>query len=336
MNRLLATLAIALVTCVAASSWLWRELRAERDRADASQARVLELERMQAASMLEIPPVAPADSSSAPASAAVPVRKQETGVEPAPSDAGQKQSTPPDYFGYEARMLRNPKYREARRAHRQMQLASGHLDLAESLQISQEQADRLLDLLVDQELRFADDPRRNPINEEEVQERQLRVRESQRANDAELTALLGESKLAQWKEYQASLQTRHQVQQLRTTLAAGPEPLRGDQIQPLVDAMYAEQKRVKEELAAYTATLAWSGGMDGQSHSRRNERHAQLAAAASERIQTAAESILTQQQLETLDGVLQRQLDMENAKYEVMRAVDGMQRRGKLGIAKSN
>jgi hypothetical protein len=217
-----------------------------------------------------------------------------------------------------------------------LELASGHIDLAESLQISQEQADKLIELLVDQELRYADNPKRNPANEEELRERHLRVAESQRANDAELAALLGKQKLAQWKEYQASLQTRHQVERLRTTLSAGPEPLREDQIQPLVAAMYAEQELVKEELSDYTATLTWSGGMEGKSHSRRNERHAQLAAAANDRIRTAAASILSQQQLETLDEMLQRQLDMQNAEYEMMRAVDGMQARGKLGMAKSN
>jgi len=34
--------------------------------------------------------------------------------------------------------------------------------------------------------------------------------------------------------------------------------------------------------------------------------------------------------------MLRRQLDMQNAEYEIMRAVDGMQTRGKLGMAKSN
>jgi len=201
MNRLLAILAIALVTYVAASSWLWRDLHAERDRVDALQARILELERMLAAPILEYRPVAPADSSSAPASAAVPVREPEKGVEVASSKAGQKRFAPMDQFEFEARMLRNPEYREAWRTHRRMELASGHIDLAESLQISQEQADKLIDLLVNQELRYEANPMPNPANEEEVRERQLRASESQRANDAELAALLGKQKLAQWKEY---------------------------------------------------------------------------------------------------------------------------------------
>jgi len=331
MYRPAAVLAILLFACVAASSWLWRELRAERDRADALQTRVMELERTHAAATDAGRPVAPAEASPAPASVAVPVPDPEKVAATAPSKAGDKGSTPIDYQEYGARMLRNPEYREAWRVHRRMRLASGHIDLAESLQITQQQAAKLFELLVDQEMRYAARPMHAG-----AEEAQIRAMESQRANDAEIAALLGEAKLAQWKEYQASLQTRHQVQQLRATLAAGPEPLREDQIQPLVDAMYAEQKLVKDELAAYTATLKWSGGIEGQSHSRRNERNAQLSAAANERMHTAAESILTQPQLETLDEMLQRQLDLQNAEYGIMRAVDGMQRRGKLGMAKSN
>ncbi len=333
MNRPTSILVLAMVVCVAASYGLWLELRAERSRSHDMRAHMLELERMQAAATPGGSAAAPADLPPDAATAAAPVPKDKP---IAPLEPASSKPSSSAYFEYEARLLLNPQYREARRAHRRLELAAGHIDLAESLQITQERADRLIDLLVDQELSYASSPLRHADNEEEARQRQLWLAERQREDDAAVAALLGEGKLAKWKEYQASLPTRHQVQQLRTTLSAGPEPLREDQIQPLVEAMYAEQKRVKEELSDYTGTLKWSGGMEGKSHSRRNERHAQLAAAANERIRDAAASILSPPQLETLDEMLQRQLEMQNAQNEMMRAVDGMHARGKLDVAKAD
>ena len=197
-------------------------------------------------------------------------------------------------------------------------------------------ADQLIDLLVDRELRYLDKPHPNPPNEQELRVRQLDREEAERAEDAELAALLGEAKVAKWKEYQASLPIRHRVYQLRATLSASAEPLREDQIERLISAIYAEQKQLKEEIADYTATLTFSGGMEGQSHSRRNERYSERAAVANERIRARAASILSQPQLASLDDMLQRQLEMQDAQFRMQRAQSEMSARGKLGVLKSN
>ena len=153
-------------------------------------------------------------------------------------------------FGdYERRLLRDPQYREARRAQRQLELASGHLDVAEVLQISQETANQLLALLVDREIDYLSSPHPNPTNAEEWRIRRREVEEGNRAEDAAVAALLGESKLPKWKEYQATLQTRHQVYQFRGALAGSAEPLREDQMEPLISSIYTERKRLADEMA---------------------------------------------------------------------------------------
>jgi hypothetical protein len=326
MNRLPAVLAIALVACVASSSWLWRELRAERERAEVLQTRVLELESMPAQAIPAERPVAPAASPPDAAPAALSVREPKSVVEVAAADASHEHPARVDYRDREARMLRDPQYREARRALNRAGMASTYIDLPASLGISQDEADKLIDLLTEQDLRRWEESVRDPESEEELRKRALQIDEMQRANDAEVAGLLGKAKLAQWKEYQASLGARHQVLQLRTTLSAGPAPLREDQVEPLIAAMYAEQKQVAEALEEYTATLTWSAGQQPVSQSLSNERRVQLSAAANERIHMAAASILSQPQLESLDEMLQRQLDMEKAEYDMMRASEGAAR----------
>ena len=236
----------------------------------------------------------------------------------------------------EARMLRDPQYRKARRAFDRVQLASGYIDLAASLGLSQDQADKLLDLLAEQDLRQSEVTMWDPEREEEPRKLQAQLEEMQRANDAERAALLGPQKFTQWKEYEASLGVRHQVLHLRTTLSAGPEPLREDQIEPLIAAMYAEQKQVDEALQDLTATLTPSDGRQAGWQSLFNERREQLSAAAHERIHTAAASILSQPQLEARDQMLQRQLDMDKAQYDMMRASEAMETPGKPPATKAD
>ncbi len=336
MNRLTTVLALALVACVAGSFWLWRELRIERERAYALEGRVLALENPPSVEIPTERPVAPVDSPPGAAPADVPVPEPKSVVEVAAADASHEHPARVDFRDREARMLRDPQYREARRAFGRVQIASGYIDLAASLGISQDEADKLLDLLAEQELRHWETFMRDPENEGELRKHSLQLEEMQRANDAERADLLGTQKVAQWKEYEASLGARHQVLQLRTTLSAGPEPLRDDQVEPLIAAMYAEQKQVNEALEEYTATLTWSGGQQVESQSLSNERHVQLSAAANERIHAAAASILSQPQLERLDEMLQRQLDMEKAQYDMMRVSEKMQTRGEPAAAKAD
>jgi len=329
MHKQSTILAVALVATIATSFWLWRLLGTERERADVLRARVVQFERMQAASTPERP------AGSAASSAPVMEETGNAGAAARPENDEQR-SMADDWTEYERRLLQNPKYREAWRAKRRLELVSGHVDLAAVLQISQESADQLIDFLVDRELRYLDKPHPNPANEEELLVRQLEIKKAELARDTELAALLGEAKLADWKEYQASLPTRHQVLQLRTVLSTSAEPLREDQMEPLISAIYTERKQLKAEMADYTATLAWTDGMEEQSHLRRNERHAELAIAAKERIHAAAASILSQQQLASLDGMLKRELYMQDAHFRMQRAMSGMSARGKLNEYKSN
>lgn len=329
MHKQSTILAVAFVASIATSFWLWRLLGAERERADDLQARVVRFESLRAASTPERP-AGPAISSTP-----LPAGTGDTKVAAKPEHDEQRLMAD-DWTEYERRLLQNPKYREAWRAKRRLELASGHGDLAAVLQISQESADQLMDLLVDRELRYLDKPHPNPANEEELVVRKLEIKEAELALDTELVALLGEAKLANWKEYQASLPTRHQVLQLRAALSTSAEPLREDQMEPLISVMYTEQKQLKAELADFTATLAWTDGMEEQSHLRRNERHAELAIAANKRIHAAAASILSKQQLARLDGMQKREFDMQDTHFRMQRAMSDMSARGKLNVSESN
>jgi hypothetical protein len=117
---------------------------------------------------------------------------------------------------------------------------------------------------------------------------------------------------------------------------AGLKPLRQDQVQPLVAAMYAEQKQVEQDLADCTATLRSSGGEEGLSRPLHNERHAQPWPPPTSALTPRLHRFLAQRQLESPDEMLRQELDMAQAHTDMMRARDGMEVREKPGVAKAN
>jgi len=309
MRKSTAILLFLVLALAATSIGLWRALAKERAVADSLQTQVVQRDLVPTV-------VAPGPSDIAPPEAQI-VEKP-NGDEP---PLGME-----DYGEFERRLLRDASYREARRRFRQLELTYGHLDLAKVMQISQETADRLIALLVERELRYAEKAHPNPRNEEEARIRRMKIEQSEQEEDAELAALLGQAKLAKWKEYQASLPARHQLRQLGAKLFAIGEPMREDQIEPLIAVIYAEQKRLKQELSEYTASLVWSGGMESKSLAYRNARQLELAEAANKRIHEKASSILSPPQLTILDDSLRRQFELEQAEYQMYRVQDDVSR----------
>jgi hypothetical protein len=300
-----AFLALLVVALGVASAWLWLALQSEQARVEILEAGV----KTSDATLPGLDPERPIEH---------PVDRG--GVKVA---AGDPAKLPPeDYSAFERRLLKDPSYLEARRRFRQLELAAGHIDLARELGIPESVAQRLIALLVDQELQYLSEPHPNPRNEAERQARQLEISEAEYKADREIAAIIGESKLQAWKDYQASLSVRHQVYRLGATLFAASAPLRQDQVEPLVDAIYAERERAAQELKEYTASLAWSGGMEGKSHTYRNQRRVELRNAADERIHEAAGKILSAKQLQVLDEMLRRERELEEAEFLQYRVTD--------------
>jgi hypothetical protein len=208
----------------------------------------------------------------------------------------------------EQRMLQHPEYRDLLRARQRLALSYSHPDLPELLQISEEQADQLLDLLAEQQVReqAASTPTWPRHGDAAAMQAFVeRTQERQRANEAELAALLGASKFQEWKEYEQSGMARILVQQLQQMLPDDAR-LRSDQLRPLVSAIAREQRQLFEDRAL---SLAPGQVPDEDWQKRVQERQLERMAAANQRILDASASILTPRQLERFGSLLQQQLD---------------------------
>lgn len=306
MPRSTAILLLATAMLAGTTLWSWRALMAERARADALQAQLDE----------QATPVAAA-AAALPAGAEVPAYPAGGGIE----TEAEPKSKNPEIFGDQRRLLGNETYREATRRLRSLRLRRGYVDLAKVLGISQQTADRLLEMLLEKELENLERPQFNPRNEKEARIRQLEIQQARLERNAEVAAVIGAANLPKWEQYEASLPIRHEVREMAGNVFGPVDPLRDDQGEALIRVMHAERQRVRQELSEFTESLTWTDGLETQSHIYRGERYGELTDAANERIHESASAFLSAGQLAALDERLRRERELQEAEFQEVRAM---------------
>jgi len=344
MNRLIVALvivlAVATVTFASAAVHLWQEEREGRTHTAALAARVLELEQQLSSARTIAAPKPEAEGAAAPISGTAPnppplapERPALARTLPAPAarnEAGFARAA--TAFRRPDALMKDPEYRAAMRAQQKMMLSVRYSDLSEALQLQPEEASKLLDLLAEQQAAMMNRP---PLfasgatpDPAAVDEWRQRMEQQRIDNEAQIANLLGEGKMQEWKEYQGSEGARMQVAQLRQVLANSAEPLRQDQVQPLVKAVAAEQKRTME--ATQRMTPASARQMTRADQLALMEKSFEQTAQTHQRLHDTAAGHLSSQQLEQFDQMLKQQADMQRISLRMMRASAEAEARGEV------
>jgi hypothetical protein len=337
MSKPVIGLVVATLMCGTASAYLWKELRTARTEAQTLQTRIAELERVQVAPPLthsesprnELPEPEPASEPGAaikpPATQASP--PQAAVFAAAPTIATNALARPPgrtdpemrrrmqENFERQQAMLKDPEYRELMRAQQKMGMRRMYADMEMMMGLSKEEADRVRDVLAEQQLRsmeqrpFMAPFDGSPPDQAAIREQQRVFEELKRKNDAELQAALG-PKYSDWQAYQNSMWSRSQVMHLREALVGSAEPLREDQLKPLVQALSREQ----QQLQTNTVRAQHPAGLAGpEAQLRMQEEWLERTAQSHERIRNAVSSLLTPTQMQQL----QEQQDQERKMHEL-------------------
>lgn len=311
MRKLDVALTLAFLGSAAMSAWLWSELRAERAHSAELSARI----DTQASA-----PIAPVESIAAPpAPTPAPASVQTVmAVESATAQSSRiVQVTPNDWEAQQRRMMQDPRYREAWRAQQRLAYARRRDNVIRLLGFTPEQADAIVDLEIDQQLRMYDRQLSNPQTPEDTQRFMAREEQDKRDDEARLLEMLGPEKSARFQQYMETRMSRMQVDQLRTQLA-GADALREDQAEPLITALHGEYARMQEDVRAYREQLS---PQDATPDSRQkfNERELEFQKATYERMLSAAGPILSSTQLEKLDAMLKRDLERYEAQERMQR-----------------
>jgi hypothetical protein len=333
-----ATLLFGVATLAfgSASAYLLQEVREERERSTALQARVQELEQARARPSpfrpsRPTPSAVGNDSKRTVASAEPPVAALAAAPSAAISQAIQTSPQPAmsprnrrNEIERQLKLLQeDPEYRAAMRTQQRMQMSRQYSDVGQALQLQPDEADKLLDLLAEQQLRQMEN--RPPFNEGQpdpaaMQEWQRKQQEQRRQNESEVAALLGSAKAQEWQSYQKTMPARTQVRELSTMLASSSNPLRQEQVQPLVDAIAAEQQRRSTELPRPAVRSADGRPATPMDRTAMMEENLKRVEQYNQRMHDAAALHLSSQQLERFDQILKQQLEMQRANLSMMRA----------------
>jgi hypothetical protein len=297
------------VSGVASAMWLGLQLSEERARSDALSADLRAMRRLSA-------PQSGVTNIALPSSNAPPAQPA-AGVPP-PKVAAQLDASlnaePPgararDFNEARRQLLGNPEYRKAMRMQQRMMIEQRYRDLPRALGLSPDKASQVFDQLADDMMQNFDGRERRlsvQNNGSQVWVDQQRGRE-----ESAMAKLLGADGMQKFQDFRESQQSRSEVRMLGAELVGSPDPLREDQMEPLFNVMYAEQKRLQQEWNELTMS-----GVDG---SKLGAKRSEAAIAANERIVDSARSLLSGTQLAALQEMYRRQKAQMESQDEMNR-----------------
>jgi hypothetical protein len=211
----------------------------------------------------------------------------------------------------ERQQLADPEYRRKAAAQLRTALQQDYPGLVEKLGLSPNEADRLFDLLAEQQLELRALPPLTLANsaphDPSVLRGMIQVRqETQRRQEESLTSLLGDERYARWQEYQQTRRARQQVaQQYAAPMKALGQPLNEAQEQALSAVLVAEGRRQQQEIQRLRATgeqpRAVNAAQAMEETARRREE-------SNGRVLAAAKPLLSGPQLESLRTILDQQV----------------------------
>jgi hypothetical protein len=277
MKKLVGILSAALLVTAGIGTNLWLQHRGLRKQIDVLQARVTARHAASAAPL-----------------ATGRVEELETLdlLEAAPLTAQQR-----DWSSTLRAMQGRPEDRDIRRARLQLEmLPMLYPDLATAMQLTPDEATRLLELIATLHLEDMEDIRvsagNGSFDSAAAEDGRHKAQAAQQLKAARLAALLGD-KYPQWVEYEKTASSRRQVKQLQAVLGSGAIALGAARAKALIAVLAAEQASIDHDLRQMIA-----GGIDPDDFRRRKFD------AESRRLPEAASPHLTPAQLVSVRRVV--------------------------------
>lgn len=213
-------------------------------------------------------------------------------------------------------MLDDPEYREARLAVVRATFKQRNPLLARELGISEEQADAIVDIIAQGQLRADSQQlelRASGNMDAAAIEELRRQQEAQQQQDRNrLTAMLGPEKYSQLEAIQQTETARVRMANLKTLLAQAGQPLSTDQALSMTRVMASAQQREEKEMEQLRSSGQWN-----------QVPEVDRAAEGDRRILDSASGILTAQQLETVRAQFEKRQATERTTGTVTRRARG-------------
>lgn len=240
-------LAVCVVLAGAGSVWLWKDLREQRTQGSELAGRIAVLEG--------------APGAAGPAATSAPQESAEEAISTTPRPAGPQQNPQANSkqgdVAATMSAMQTPQGQNMVNALMRSMLAQTYPDMAEGMDMSQQEADALFELLArHQSEQTADSMSLVTAQEPAARiETQRRLSDLARKQQAELQAHLGD-RYGRWEDYRAMAAVRQVVNTIKASLAATGNPLSDEQTEKLVVALAPEQKRLLNDEYARSISAA--------------------------------------------------------------------------------
>jgi hypothetical protein len=166
-----------------------------------------------------------------------------------PADAGAENKPG---FGQEMgamvqKMMKDPAMREMMRSQQQSAVKMMYSGLLKQLNLTPEEKDKFMGILTDLQMKTVENAQglfSNEPDAPDAKEKNLAIGELKKQADADIKQLLGDERNEQFKDYQANLGERMQIDQLQARLTEANLPLQEQQSAQLLEAMKVEKTAV--------------------------------------------------------------------------------------------
>jgi hypothetical protein len=212
-------------------------------------------------------------------------------------------------------LMKDPEYRKLRLAQLRSNIARNYPGLAEELGLSDREADKLFDLLAENQLAMTGETalltaNGSPPDQAAVQQIIQRQQASQREQEAAIRSQLGDAKYAQWQSYQQTRPARQRVMTMNTQLAQAGLPLTDSQSRALTTAMIAEQQRQQQDTQSFARAMGNGNPSDPNFRAQLQEEMRKRSEENNRRMIDAAAPHVNAKQLAALKDQFEQQAAM--------------------------
>jgi hypothetical protein len=216
----------------------------------------------------------------------------------------------------EVALFRNPNYEAAWRANRRLELASRVDEIARFMGLTDELADKLLDLMVDRDFENESSGRVPPASADGKRAWQDRREAVARSFEQRQRELLGDAGFERLTTFYESAVSRGQVRELAAKLAATGEPLRTEQRDQLLRALSAERARMDARLLDFVQEQS-ARDTSAEAMREYQARVDELQDTGHRRLREAARTVLSAKQLAEFDAMLALERNLDRARDAV-------------------
>jgi hypothetical protein len=140
--------------------------------------------------------------------------------------------------------LRSEAMQKMMRAQLRANIKRMHADIGEKLGLSKDDTNKLIDMMVDQQMAMMERSRQERGSNLTPEQRAAAFTEQQQKNQTDIIALIGADKAGEYQAYQDSMPARQEVDMLSRQLESNDAGLSKEQRDRMVSALSEERKRV--------------------------------------------------------------------------------------------